>query len=91
MKYTQRAIALATEISNNGSMVKPYVGRSNPYVTRVIAFLLMIQFRARSIFGMDEKVKKTLIFKLFICQFFNEFNARQLENTLKEYSRTCCI
>ena len=84
IKYTLGAIALTTELSNNDSMVKPSVGWPNPYVTRVIAFLLMIQFRARSIFGVDEKVKKTLIFKLFICQFFNEFNARQLENTLKE-------
>jgi Ca2+-transporting ATPase len=41
----------------------------------------MLQFRERSIFGVDEKVKKTLIFNTFVlCQVFNEFNARKLEN-----------
>ena len=34
---TMRAIALATELPNNDSMVKPSVGRSKPFVTKVIA------------------------------------------------------
>jgi Ca2+-transporting ATPase len=47
----------------------------------------MLQFRERSIFGVDVKVKKTLIFNTFVlCQVFNEFNARKLEkkNIFKE-------
>ena len=76
------ALSLVTELPNNDSLVKPSVDQSKPFLTRVIAVLLMIQFRARSVFGVDEKVKKKLIFKLFICQVFNEFNARQLEKNI---------
>ncbi|KAM4119434.1 hypothetical protein ACJW30_03G059000 [Castanea mollissima] len=34
---TMTAKALATELPNNDSMVKPSVGQSKPFVTRVIA------------------------------------------------------
>ena len=34
---TMRATTLATELPNNDSMVKPSVGQSKPFVTRVIA------------------------------------------------------
>ncbi|KAL9410695.1 hypothetical protein AB3S75_044465 [Citrus x aurantiifolia] len=45
-----------------------------------IAALLTLQFRGESIFGVNEKVKDTLIFNTFVlCQVFNEFNARKLE------------
>ena len=33
---TMRATALATELPNNDSMVKPSVGQSKPFVTRVM-------------------------------------------------------
>ena len=76
------ALSLVTELPNNDSLVKPSVGQSKPFLTRVIAVLLMIRFRARSAFGVDEKVKKKLILKPFISQVFNEFNARQLEKNI---------
>ena len=76
------ALSLVTKLPNNDNLVKPSVGQSKPFLIRVIAVLLMIQFRERFVFGVDEKVKKKLIFKLFICQVFNEFNARQLEKNI---------
>ncbi|KAH9682421.1 putative calcium-transporting ATPase 13 plasma membrane-type [Citrus sinensis] len=45
-----------------------------------IAVLLTLQFIGESIFGVNEKVKDTLIFNTFVlCHVFNEFNARKLE------------
>ena len=85
--YNGGASALATELPNNEIMVKPSVGRSKEFITRLITILMMLQFREKSIFGLDEKVKKTLIFNTFVlCQVFNEFNARKLEkkNIFKE-------
>ena len=85
--YIGGASALATELPNNEIMVKPSVGRSKEFITRLITILMMLQFRKKSIFGVDEKVKKTLIFNTFVlCQVFNEFNARKLEkkNIFKE-------
>ena len=85
--YNGGASALATELPNNEIMVKPSVGRSKEFITRLITILMMLQFREKSIFGLDEKVKKTLIFNtIVLCQDFNEFNARKLEkkNIFKE-------
>jgi Ca2+-transporting ATPase len=85
--YFGGASALATELPNNEIMVKPSVGRSKEFITRLITILMMLQFREKSIFGVDEKVKKTLIFNTFVlCQVFNEFHARKLEkkNIFKE-------
>ncbi|PON73843.1 P-type ATPase [Parasponia andersonii] len=89
---TLAALALATEQPTNELMEKPPVGRKEPLITRVmwrnliahalfqVAVLLTLQFKGKSIFGVDEKVKNTLIFNTFVlCQVFNEFNARKLE------------
>lgn len=89
---TLAALALATEQPTNELMEKPPVGRTAPLITRVmwrnviahalfqVTVLLTLQFRGRSIFGVDEKVKNTIIFNTFVfCQVFNEFNARKLE------------
>ncbi|XVE89871.1 hypothetical protein DITRI_Ditri20bG0029900 [Diplodiscus trichospermus] len=86
------ALALATERPTNDLMTKTPVGRSKPLISNImwrnliaqalyqVAILLTLQFRGESIFGVDEKVKKTLIFNTFVlCQVFNEFNARKLE------------
>ncbi|XVE89874.1 hypothetical protein DITRI_Ditri20bG0030200 [Diplodiscus trichospermus] len=86
------ALALATEEPTNDLMTKPPVVRSEPLISNPmwrnliaqalyqVAILLALQFRGESIFGLDEKVKKTLIFNtFFFCQVFNEFNARKLE------------
>ncbi|XWS64693.1 hypothetical protein CRYUN_Cryun05aG0025200 [Craigia yunnanensis] len=86
------ALALATERPTNDLMKKPPVGRSKPLISNImwrnliaqalyqVAILLTLQFRGKSIFGVDEKVKNTLIFNTFVlCQVFNEFNARKLE------------
>ncbi|KAM3694966.1 hypothetical protein ACJW31_07G094900 [Castanea mollissima] len=67
---TLGALALATEKPTNDLMAKP------PIVT----ILLVLQFKGKSIFGVKESVKSTLIFNTFVlCQVFNEFNARKLE------------
>ncbi|XP_031251486.1 calcium-transporting ATPase 12, plasma membrane-type-like [Pistacia vera] len=89
---TLGALALATERPTNQLMTKPPVGRSAPLITKVmwrnlvaqalyqVIVLLILQFKGRSIFSVDEKIKNTLIFNTFVfCQIFNEFNARNLE------------
>ncbi|KAK6243266.1 hypothetical protein QUC31_009675 [Theobroma cacao] len=89
---TLGALALATEQPTNDLLKKPPVGRTEPLITRVmwrnliaqalyqVAILLILQFKGKSIFGVAEKVKDTLIFNTFVlCQIFNEFNARNLE------------
>jgi Ca2+-transporting ATPase len=89
---TMGALALATEKPTNHLMTKQPVGRSEPPITRIIwrnliaqalfqiTILLVLQFKGRSIFGVDENVNNTLIFNTFVlCQVFNEFNARELE------------
>ncbi|KAI3668109.1 hypothetical protein L6452_43184 [Arctium lappa] len=89
---TLGALALATEKPTNELMNKPPVGRVVPLITNVmwrnllaqslyqIAVLLTFQFKGRSIFNVNERVKNTIIFNTFVlCQVFNEFNARKLE------------
>ncbi|XP_015867407.3 putative calcium-transporting ATPase 13, plasma membrane-type [Ziziphus jujuba] len=89
---TLGALALATERPTKELMDKPPVGRTAPLITNImwrnllpqalyqISVLLILQFKGKSIFGVDEKVKDTLIFNTFVlCQVFNEFNARKLE------------
>nr|XP_048334269.1 putative calcium-transporting ATPase 13, plasma membrane-type [Ziziphus jujuba var. spinosa] len=89
---TLGALALATERPPSELMDKPPVGRTAPLITNImwrnllpqalyqISVLLILQFKGKSIFGVDEKVKDTLIFNTFVlCQVFNEFNARKLE------------
>ncbi|KAH9764770.1 putative calcium-transporting ATPase 13 plasma membrane-type [Citrus sinensis] len=89
---TLGALALATEKPTKELMDKPPVGRTEPLITNIMwrnlvaqalyqrAVLLTLQFRGESIFGVNKKVKETLIFNTFVlCQVFNEFNARKLE------------
>nr|POE75950.1 putative calcium-transporting atpase 13, plasma membrane-type [Quercus suber] len=89
---TLGALALATEKPTNDLMAKPPVGRSEPLITRMmwrnliaqavyqVTILLVLQFKGKSIFGVKESIKSTLIFNTFVlCQVFNEFNARKLE------------
>ncbi|KAK3414946.1 hypothetical protein EUGRSUZ_H00521 [Eucalyptus grandis] len=89
---TLGTLALATEWPTKELMEKPPVGRMEPLITNVMwrnlvaqatyqmAVLLTLQFKGEAIFGVDEMVKRTLIFNAFIlCQVFNEFNARKLE------------
>ncbi|XP_044468403.1 putative calcium-transporting ATPase 13, plasma membrane-type [Mangifera indica] len=89
---TLGALALATERPTNQLMTKPPVGRSAPLITKImwrnlvaqalyqVNVLLVLQFKGRSIFNVDEQIKNTLIFNTFVfCQIFNEFNARNLE------------
>ncbi|XP_068649710.1 calcium-transporting ATPase 12, plasma membrane-type-like [Aristolochia californica] len=89
---TLGALALATERPTKELMEKKPVGRTAPLITNImwrnlmaqalyqISVLLVLQFRGRSIFDVDVKVKNTLVFNTFVlCQVFNEFNARKLE------------
>ncbi|XP_027166323.1 calcium-transporting ATPase 12, plasma membrane-type-like [Coffea eugenioides] len=89
---TLGALALATEQPTDDLMDKKPVGRSEPLITNImwrnlmaqalyqVTVLLVLQFRGSSIFGVNKKVKDTIIFNSFVlCQFFNEFNARKLE------------
>ncbi|XP_030444050.2 calcium-transporting ATPase 12, plasma membrane-type-like [Syzygium oleosum] len=90
---TLGALALATEQPTNDLMLKPPVGRTEPLINGVmwrnlttqalyqVIVLLTLQFKGSSIFGVDKKVKDTIIFNCFVlCQVFNEFNARKLED-----------
>ncbi|KAH8507643.1 hypothetical protein H0E87_009988 [Populus deltoides] len=89
---TLGALALATEQPTNDLMARTPVGRSEPLITKImwrnllaqalyqVSILLTLQFKGKAIFGVDEKIKNTLIFNTFVlCQAFNEFNARKLE------------
>ncbi|XP_075673062.1 putative calcium-transporting ATPase 13, plasma membrane-type [Castanea sativa] len=89
---TLGALALATEKPTNDLMENPPIGRSKPLITKImwrnlmaqavyqVTILLVLQFRGKSIFGVKESIKSTLIFNTFVlCQVFNEFNARKLE------------
>ncbi|KAF2287859.1 hypothetical protein GH714_002999 [Hevea brasiliensis] len=89
---TLGALALATEQPTNDLMGKPPMGRSEPLITKImwrnliaqalyqLAVLLTLEFKANSIFGVNERIKNTIIFNTFVlCQVFNEFNARNME------------
>ncbi|XP_050217240.1 putative calcium-transporting ATPase 13, plasma membrane-type [Mercurialis annua] len=89
---TLGALALATEQPTKELMDKKPVGRTEPLITNImwrnllaqalyqITILLTMQFKGKSIFGVTEEGKDTLIFNTFVlCQVFNEFNARKLE------------
>ncbi|KAF9677649.1 hypothetical protein SADUNF_Sadunf08G0129500 [Salix dunnii] len=89
---TLGALALATEQPTQELMEKNPVGRTEPLITNImwrnllsqalyqIAILLTLQFKGESIFGVTKGVNDTLIFNIFVlCQVFNEFNARKLE------------
>lgn len=89
---TLGALALATERPTHELMYHPPVGRTAPLITNTmwrnllpqalyqIAILLILQFRGREIFDVNQHVKNTLIFNTFVlCQVFNEFNSRNLE------------
>ncbi|XP_059654500.1 calcium-transporting ATPase 12, plasma membrane-type-like [Cornus florida] len=86
------ALAFAAEQSTNDVMKKPPVGRNERLITRVmwrnlisqalyqVTVLLTLEFKGNSIFRVNKRVKDTLIFNSFVlCQVFNEFNARKLE------------
>ncbi|XP_048137719.1 calcium-transporting ATPase 12, plasma membrane-type-like [Rhodamnia argentea] len=90
---TQGALALATEQPTNDLMQKPPVGRTEPLINSVmwrnltsqasyqVIVLLTLQFKGGSIFGVDERGKDAIFFNCFVlCQIFNEFNARKLED-----------
>uniref|UniRef100_M1DT14 Calcium-transporting ATPase n=1 Tax=Solanum tuberosum TaxID=4113 RepID=M1DT14_SOLTU len=89
---TLGALALATEKPTEEVMKKKPVGRTAPLITNImwrnlmaqasyqIAVLSTLQFKGESIFGVSKKVNDTLFFNTFVlCQVFNEFNARNLE------------
>ncbi|KAL9168725.1 hypothetical protein ABFS82_04G034000 [Erythranthe guttata] len=89
---TLGALALATERPSKELMHNPPVGRTEPLITNImwrniltqalyqISVLLVLQFKGRSMLGVDEKTKNTIIFNTFVmCQVFNEFNSRSLE------------
>nr|POE75945.1 putative calcium-transporting atpase 13, plasma membrane-type [Quercus suber] len=89
---TLGALALATEKPTNDLMANLPIGRSKPLITKImwrnlmaqavyqVTILLVLQFKGKSIFGVKESIKSTLIFNTFVlCQVFNEFNTRKLE------------
>ncbi|KAF3457496.1 hypothetical protein FNV43_RR02154 [Rhamnella rubrinervis] len=89
---TFAALALATDKPTKELMEKPPVGRTEPLITNImwrnllpqalyqILVLLILLFKGKSILGVNENVRDTLIFNIFLlCQVFNEFNSRNLE------------
>ncbi|KAK3190153.1 hypothetical protein Dsin_029714 [Dipteronia sinensis] len=90
--YTLGALSIATKQPSRELMNKPPVGRTVPLITNnmlrnilaqsmyQIVVLLTFQFRGESIFGLNEKVKDTMVFNIFVlCQVFNEINKRKFE------------
>ncbi|KAK4425596.1 putative calcium-transporting ATPase 13, plasma membrane-type [Sesamum alatum] len=89
---TLGALALATENPTDELMNKPPIGRSDPLITNImcrnivglasyqIPVILALQFKGKSIFGVNENVVNTLIFTTFVLlQVFNQFNSRELK------------
>ncbi|XP_054821070.1 putative calcium-transporting ATPase 13, plasma membrane-type [Prosopis cineraria] len=89
---TLGALALATEKPTMDLLDKPPVGKIEPLITNImwrnlltqalyqITILLTLQFKGEALFGVSSEVNDTLIFNTFVlCQVFNEFNARKLE------------
>ncbi|PON79959.1 P-type ATPase [Parasponia andersonii] len=89
---TLGALALATEEPSKELMENPPVDRSEPLITNImwrnliaqavyqIVILLCLQFKGKAMFGVNGKVKDTLVFNIFVlCQVFNEFNSRSLK------------
>uniref|UniRef100_A0A6N2NJJ8 Cation-transporting P-type ATPase C-terminal domain-containing protein n=1 Tax=Salix viminalis TaxID=40686 RepID=A0A6N2NJJ8_SALVM len=89
-----------------GANGKKPVGRTETLITNImwrnllsqalyqIAILLTLHFKGESIFGVTKTVKDTLIFNIFVlCQVFNEFNARKLEekNVSRGSTKTGCF
>ncbi|KAL0414454.1 UNVERIFIED_CONTAM: putative calcium-transporting ATPase 13, plasma membrane-type [Sesamum radiatum] len=89
---TLGALALATGNPTDELMNKPPIGQSDPLITNImwrnivglasyqIPVILVLKFKGKSIFGVDENVVDTLIFTTFVLlQVFNQFNSRELE------------
>nr|DAD47960.1 TPA_asm: hypothetical protein HUJ06_017897 [Nelumbo nucifera] len=87
------ALALATDQPTNDLMKKSPFGRTKPLISNImkrnliaqvlfqVTILLTLHLKGRYIFGVSEKIKETLVFNTFVlCQIFNLFNARNLEN-----------
>ena len=81
----------------NDLMTMPPVGRSKLLITKVmwrnpiaqalyqLTILLILQFKGRLIFDVNEKMKDNIIFNTFVlCQVFNEFIAWKLEKNIFE-------
>ncbi|KAB2625348.1 calcium-transporting ATPase 13 [Pyrus ussuriensis x Pyrus communis] len=88
-------LAIATVEPTKELMEKPPVGRTEPLIASImwrnllpqslyqIGVLLTLQFKGETIFGVDDKATKALIFNTFVlCQVFNEFNASKLEKNV---------
>ena len=91
--HTLGALALVTEKPIEDLMKQPPISPSEPLITNImwrnliaqalyqVTILLVLEFWGRSIFGVEDNVKSTLIFNTFVLfQVFNEFNARKLED-----------
>ncbi|KAF6160577.1 hypothetical protein GIB67_019517, partial [Kingdonia uniflora] len=75
---TLGALALAIERPTEDLMEKQPVGRSKPFITNIVwrnlisqvlyqvVMLLTLQFKGEAIFGVNEKVKDTLLFNTFV-------------------------
>ncbi|KAK3190154.1 hypothetical protein Dsin_029715 [Dipteronia sinensis] len=88
--YTLGVLAVSTKQPIMDLMDKPHVGLNESLITHnmwknllaqamyQIVVLLTLQFKGESIFGLNEKVKDTMVFNIFVlCQVFNEINARK--------------
>ncbi|KAE8767620.1 putative calcium-transporting ATPase 13, plasma membrane-type [Hordeum vulgare] len=90
---TLSALAVATDKPADALMDRPPISRTAPLISRAmwrnlaaqaafqIAVLLALQYCGSDVFGTDGKANGTMIFNVFVlCQVFNEFNAREVEN-----------
>ncbi|KAK0607503.1 hypothetical protein LWI29_015972 [Acer saccharum] len=86
--YTLGVLSMATKQPTRDLMGKPSVDLFTDIMWRSllaqsmyqIVVLLTLQFRGESIFGLNEKVKDTMFFNIFVlCQVFNEINARKFD------------
>jgi magnesium-transporting ATPase (P-type) len=84
--------ALLTEPTTEKLMEKPPMRQSEPLITKAmwrnlvsqalyqVAILVTFQFKGEAILGISKDVSKTIIFNtFFLCQVFNQVNARELE------------
>ena len=84
--------ALLTEPNTEKLMEKPPMRQSEPLISKAmwrnlvsqalyqVTILVTFQFKGEAILGISKGVSKTIIFNtFFLCQVFNQVNARELE------------
>ena len=90
-------LGLLTEPPTEKLMERLQFKPSDPLITKAMwrnlliqalyqaAILMTFQFRGQTILGVSEKLNKTLFNCFVLCQVFNKFSAREVENKINVF------